>query len=62
MNKLNETAQKEEILETLIKTMGYEDALVRADGHKFELQSNRRRNHTPTAANEIMLEGEKRNW
>ena len=32
INKLDEIAQKEEMLETLIRAMNYEDVLVRADG------------------------------
>jgi stage III sporulation protein AH len=55
MQKLNETAQKEEILETLIKSMGYEDALVRADGNQVRVTVKSKKKPTPTAANEIML-------
>ena len=34
MDELNEIAQKEALLETLIKAMNYEDVLVRADVNK----------------------------
>lgn len=54
MQKLNETAQKEEILETLIKTMGYEDALVRADGEKVNITVKSKKKHTAAAANDII--------
>jgi stage III sporulation protein AH len=54
MQKLSQTAQKEEILETLIRTMGYEDALVRADGSKVKVTVKSKKKPTPTAANEIM--------
>lgn len=59
MNKLMETAQKEEILETLIRTMGYEDALVRADGTQVRVTVKSKKKPTPTAANEIMLKVKK---
>lgn len=55
MQKLSQTAQKEEILETLIRTMGYEDALVRADGSKVRVTVKSKKKPSPTAANEIML-------
>jgi stage III sporulation protein AH len=54
MQKLNETAQKEEVLETLIKTMGYEDALVRADGEKVNITVKSKKKHSPSAANDII--------
>ncbi len=54
MQKLNETAQKEEVLETLIKTMGYDDALVRADGEKVNITVKSKKKHSPSAANEII--------
>jgi stage III sporulation protein AH len=59
MQKLNETAQKEEILETLIRSMGYEDALVRADGNQVRVTVKSKKKPTPTAANEIMLKVKK---
>lgn len=37
IQKLDEVAQKEAVLETLIIAMGYEDALVRADGEKVRI-------------------------
>lgn len=54
MQKLNETAQKEEMLETLIKTMGYDDALVRADGEKVNITVKSKKKHSPSAANDII--------
>lgn len=54
MQKLNETAQKEEMLETLIKTMGYDDALVRADGEKVNITVKSKKKHTAAAANDII--------
>lgn len=54
MQKLNETAQKEELLETLIKTMGYDDALVRADGEKVNITVKSKKKHTAQAANDII--------
>ncbi|NRD80710.1 SpoIIIAH-like family protein [Bacillus sp. BRMEA1] len=54
MDKLNETAQKEEILETLIKTMGYEDALVRADGENVRVTVKSKKKLSPTEANQII--------
>ncbi|HEY2422387.1 MAG TPA: SpoIIIAH-like family protein, partial [Neobacillus sp.] len=59
MQKLSQTAQKEEILETLIRTMGYEDALVRADGDKVRVTVKSKKKPSPTAANEIMLKVKK---
>jgi stage III sporulation protein AH len=35
LNELDEVANNEALLETLITTLGYEDALVRADGEKI---------------------------
>lgn len=37
MDELNEIAQKELLLETLIKSMNYEDVLVRADGEQVNI-------------------------
>lgn len=54
MQKLNETARKEDVLETLIKTMGYEDALVRADGEKVKITVKSKKKHTAAAANDII--------
>ncbi|WML45250.1 SpoIIIAH-like family protein [Neobacillus sp. PS3-40] len=54
MQKLSETAQKEEVLETLIKTLGYEDALVRADAGKVNITVKSKKKHSATAANDII--------
>ncbi len=37
MDELNEIAQKEVLLETLIKAMDYEDVFVRADGEQVNI-------------------------
>ncbi|MDP4085598.1 MAG: SpoIIIAH-like family protein [Bacillota bacterium] len=54
MQKLNEAAQKEEVLETLIKTLGYDDALVRADGQQVVITVKSKKKHSPSAANDII--------
>jgi len=59
MDKLNQTAQKEEILETLIKTMGYEDALVRADGEEVRVTVKSKNKPSATEANKIILQVKK---
>ncbi|MEH7107232.1 MULTISPECIES: SpoIIIAH-like family protein [Bacillaceae] len=59
MQKLNETAQKEELLETMIKTMGYEDALVRADGAKVSVTVKSKNKPSPSEANKIIQEVKK---
>jgi stage III sporulation protein AH len=59
MDKLNQTAQKEEILETLIKTMGYEDALVRADGEQVRVTVKSKKKPSATEANKIILQVKK---
>jgi stage III sporulation protein AH len=59
MNKLNQTAQQEEILETLIKTQGYEDALVRADGEKVRVTVKSKKKLSAADANKIILEVKK---
>jgi stage III sporulation protein AH len=59
MDKLNETAQKEEILETLIKTMGYEDALVRADGENVRVTVKSKKKLSASEANKIIQEVKK---
>lgn len=53
MEKLTEMATKENVLETLIKSKGYSDALVRADGENIRItvKSNE---HSAAAANEII--------
>lgn len=53
MNQLDEIAQKEGVLETLIKSMGYDDALVRADGENVRI-TVKAKDHSATAANEII--------
>ncbi|MCA1030690.1 SpoIIIAH-like family protein [Bacillus timonensis] len=53
MRQLSELAAKESIIETLIKSKGYEDALVRADGDKVRI-TVKAKEHTASAANEIM--------
>ncbi|WP_312471812.1 SpoIIIAH-like family protein [Neobacillus sp.] len=59
MDKLNQTAQKEELLETFIKTMGYDDVLVRADGAKVIVTVKAKKKPSATEANKIMLEVKK---
>ncbi|MBS4215721.1 MULTISPECIES: SpoIIIAH-like family protein [Neobacillus] len=59
MQQLNDIAQKEELLETMIKTMGYEDALVRADGEKVRVTVKSKKKPTASAANKIILEVKK---
>ncbi|MGG0716540.1 SpoIIIAH-like family protein [Robertmurraya massiliosenegalensis] len=51
--ELDQVAQKEAVLETLIVAMGYDDALVRADGEQVRItvKSNE---PSATAANEII--------
>lgn len=53
MKQLDELATKENVLETLIKTMGYDDALVRADGEKVRITVKSKK-HSPAAANDII--------
>lgn len=54
-NKLDEIAQKEEMLETLIKAMNYEDVLVRADGPTV-LVTVKAKELSRSAANDIIRE------
>lgn len=53
IEKLEEAAKKEAVLESLIISMGYEDALVRADGEKVRITV---KSNEPSAekANEII--------
>ncbi|WP_077213933.1 SpoIIIAH-like family protein [Bacillus dakarensis] len=53
IQKLDEISQKESVLETLIIAMGYEDALVRADGEnvRITVKSNE---PSASAANDII--------
>lgn len=53
MQNLDQVAQKEAVLETLIISMGYDDALVRADGEKVRITVKAEK-HTAKAANEII--------
>ncbi len=53
MKELDTISNKESVLETLIKSMGYEDALVRADGEKVRI-TIKAEEHTPAEANEII--------
>ncbi|WP_066365699.1 SpoIIIAH-like family protein [Neobacillus fumarioli] len=54
MDKLNEIAQHEEVLETLIKTMGYDDALVRADGGQVKVTVKSKKKLSASEANNII--------
>lgn len=56
---LNKTAQKEQTLETFIKTMGYDDVLVRADGPNVIVTVKAKKKPSVTEANKIMLEVKK---
>lgn len=53
MKELDAISNKEQVLETLIKTMGYEDALVRADGDKVRI-TVKAQEHSTAEANEII--------
>lgn len=53
MDALDEAANKEEILETLIKSQGYDDALVRADGTNVKI-TVKASEHDKSSANKIM--------
>lgn len=55
IDELNEIAQKEAMLETLIRAMDYEDVLVRADGKKVQI-TVKAKDHSPAAANNIIQE------
>lgn len=54
MQKLNQAAQQEEVLETLIKAMGYDDALVEADGERVNVTVKSNKTHSTSAANDII--------
>ena len=54
MKKLSEIAQKEEMLETLIKAMDYEDALVRADGTTVKIIVKSKKESSKSEANAII--------
>ena len=53
MDQLKELATTETVLETLIKSMGYEDALVRADGEQVRV-TVKAKEHSPGEANKII--------
>ncbi|MGF2617031.1 SpoIIIAH-like family protein [Rossellomorea vietnamensis] len=53
MDKLKELATTETVLETMIKTMGYEDALVRADGEQVRI-TVKAKEHSAADANQII--------
>lgn len=59
MDKLNQIAQSEQLLETFIKTMGYDDVLVRADGEKVIVTVKAKKKPSASDANKIMLEVKK---
>ncbi|WP_066312423.1 SpoIIIAH-like family protein [Bacillus sp. FJAT-29814] len=59
IDRLRDISQKEEYLETMIKAMGYEDALVRADGEKVSVTVKSKKKHTKAEANKIILEVKK---
>ncbi|WP_059171085.1 SpoIIIAH-like family protein [Bacillus sp. FJAT-27445] len=55
IDELKEIGYKEEVLETLLKsTMGYEDALVMADGGNVRVTVKTKDGHSTQAANEII--------
>lgn len=53
MEALNDAARKEMLLETLIKSKGFEDALVRADGNNVKI-TVKAKEHNASSANQIM--------
>ncbi|RIW33642.1 SpoIIIAH-like family protein [Bacillus salacetis] len=53
MDQLKELATTETVLETMIKTMGYEDALVRADGEQVRV-TVKAKEHSTAEANKII--------
>ncbi|SDM14405.1 SpoIIIAH-like family protein [Bacillus sp. OK048] len=54
MKKLNEIAQKEQTLETLIKARDYEDVLVRADGPTVKIIVKSKKESSKSEANAII--------
>ena len=54
MQKLSEIAKKEEMLETLIKAMDYEDAFVRADGTTVKIIVKSKKESSKSEANAII--------
>ncbi|QNF30779.1 SpoIIIAH-like family protein [Metabacillus elymi] len=55
MEALDEAAHKETVLETLIKSQGYDDALVRAEGNNVKITVKASKEHDKSAANKIMV-------
>jgi stage III sporulation protein AH len=55
MEALDEAAHKETVLETLIKSQGYDDALVRAEGNNVKITVKASKEHDVSAANKIMV-------
>ncbi|MBA4535774.1 SpoIIIAH-like family protein [Bacillus aquiflavi] len=53
IKKIKEIADKEVYLETMIKTLGYDDALVRADGEEV-IVTVKAKELSPSEANEII--------
>ena len=53
MDALTDAANKEAVLETLIKSQGYDDALVRADGTNVKI-TVKAKDHDKSSANKIM--------
>ncbi len=54
MENLRELAMTESVLETTIKTIGYDDALVRANGDSIRITVKTDKEHTKANANEII--------
>lgn len=54
MQELADVAAKEAVIETLIKSKGYEDALVRADGGEVRITIKSKEEHSRAQANEII--------
>ncbi len=54
MENLSKLAMTEQVLEQLIKTMGYDDALVRANGDNIRITVKSSKEHSKTEANEII--------
>ncbi|WP_064091580.1 SpoIIIAH-like family protein [Rossellomorea aquimaris] len=54
MENLRELAMTESVLESLIKTIGYEDALVTANGDNIRITVKSSKEHSKADANEII--------
>lgn len=59
MQRLSDIAQKEDMLEVMIRSMGYEDALVRADGEQVKVTVKSKNKPSASEANKIILEVKK---